>query len=641
MTKRSLWFTAWLVACVGVEPVALPTVQADCDPLMPGMCGMPYPSSFHLREDAATATGLRMHLRQGSLPVRRDGTPLDPTDWNRKDGFSISSPILLDLPGATLQGLPRLDDIGASLEPGSPSILWDVTTGERVAHWVELDDTAPDAGQRLVIVRPAQPLRFDHQYVYGLTEVVGESGPLSSSPAFEALRDGTASELPTVELRRDWFEREVFGPLAQAGAAREDLLVAFDFHTASREGTLGEMISLRDDALGTLDGAGPAYRLDEVIDHDCEADGQRIGREITGHVTVPYYTEVDAPGRTWVRDADDLPVRQGLTEAPFLVLVPCSVLQAEEPRPVVQYGHGLLGGMDEARSGWLRELAEERSFTVLASNWTGFATDDALAIYLMVGGDLSGMAMIPERASQGMIEKMFLVRALQGDLGADAALQGEGGPLIDASRIHYYGNSQGGIMGAAYLAMSPDIQRGVLGVPGGPYSLLLPRSKDFDPFFDAIKESYADHRDIMWLVAGLMQQQWDPVEPGGWMWDLTAGEQPKEVLLQVAIGDVQVSSLGAHVMARAYGAVSVGPAPRELWGIEEIEGGVQGAAIAEYDYSDVPAEPLEAIPPEGPDPHECPRRNPAAQQQLWTFLDNGFIQNFCDGPCRAVQAECR
>jgi hypothetical protein len=59
----------------------------------------------------------------------------------------------------------------------------------------------------------------------------------------------------------------------------------------------------------------------------------------------------------------------------------------------------------------------------------------------------------------------------------------EGVPALDPTlEPMYFGHSQGGISGGVYLAMSTDVRRAMLGVPGAPYSLLLPRSIDFDPF---------------------------------------------------------------------------------------------------------------------------------------------------------------
>ena len=43
-----------------------------------------------------------------------------------------------------------------------------------------------------------------------------------------------------------------------------------------------------------------------------------------------------------------------------------------------------------------------------------------------------------------------------------------------------------------YLSLSPHVHRAMLGVPGAPYSLLLPRSSDFTPFLILLYVRYAD-----------------------------------------------------------------------------------------------------------------------------------------------------
>jgi len=54
-----------------------------------------------------------------------------------------------------------------------------------------------------------------------------------------------------------------------------------------------------------------------------------------------------------------------------------------------------------------------------------------------------------------------------------------GQSVIAPEHSYYYGNSLGGILGTVYMATTIDVERGTLGVPGGPFGLLLPRSQDF------------------------------------------------------------------------------------------------------------------------------------------------------------------
>lgn len=121
--------------------------------------------------------------------------------------------------------------------------------------------------------------------------------------------------------------------------------------------------------------------------------------------------------------------------------------------------------------------------------------------------------------------------------------------------------------------------------------------------------------------------------------------------MQVAIYDNQVTTLGAHYQARAYDAKLLAPATRPVWGVEEVtateDDPLVGSALVEWRYTDLPGEPVEALPPssEDPayedqslDPHECPRRQPEAQEQVRHFLETGEIIQTCDGVCESTKA---
>jgi hypothetical protein len=69
------------------------------------------------------------------------------------------------------------------------------------------------------------------------------------------------------------------------------------------------------------------------------------------------------------------------------------------------------------------------------------------------------------------------------------------------------GNSNGGILGTVFLALSNDIHRGVLGVPGAPYNLLVFRSVDFAAYYDLIAARFPDPVDqvsgVCWACVAL------------------------------------------------------------------------------------------------------------------------------------------
>ena len=70
---------------------------------------------------------------------------------------------------------------------------------------------------------------------------------------------------------------------------------------------------------------------------------------------------------------------------------------------------------------------------------------------------------------------------MQGSFATDPTATVINGRLtIDPSRRYYYGNSQGGIFGLNYMALSTDVERGCLGVPGvraGATGVIAPRPR--------------------------------------------------------------------------------------------------------------------------------------------------------------------
>ena len=293
--------------------------------------------------------------------------------------------------------------------------------------------------------------------------------------------------------------------------------------------------------------------------------------------------------------------------------------------PIVQYGHGLLGGRGEVQAGYLAEMADRYGWIIFAMDWTGMKSSDAGYISLMLVEDLGDFAIVPERSLQGFTEFHVGLKLFQGPLVKDEhftvadATTGERMPLLDPERVYYYGNSQGGILGGAYSAISNEIERAVLGVGGGPYHLLLTRSKDFDPFFTLFESMYPDPAEVgLWL--GLLQTLWDEAEGAGYArafsTDPIPGNPEKHVLQQVAIGDNQVTTLGAQFLARGHGAVLIDDAARAVWDIEQVSGATTNNVLVEYEYGI--DEPYVNLPPSDPDPHEWPRRERSGQTRLRT-----------------------
>ena len=70
-----------------------------CDPFDPSVCLYPWPNDYFTRADPTAATGVRLNMNLLSMPRNAAGKPIDPTEYNRNDGFSPGNLIALHVPG--------------------------------------------------------------------------------------------------------------------------------------------------------------------------------------------------------------------------------------------------------------------------------------------------------------------------------------------------------------------------------------------------------------------------------------------------------------------------------------------------------------------------------------------------------------
>ncbi len=520
------------------------------------------------------------------------------------------------------------DDLDASLEGGSPTVLIDAETQERVAHFSELDWSADDPARRSLFIHPAQRLGAGRRYIVAIRSVVDDAGaPLPASPAFAALRDGTPlPEEESVDARRELYG-DIFWRLGQAGVDREELQLAWDFTVASDESNTGWLLHMRDETFAALGEDSPPYTIDVV---DTEWNAADFLYRIEGTMEVPLYLDSDSPvGARLVRGDDGMPEPAGTLEVPFWMIVPRTAEQA--PAAIVQHGHGLLGAGSQIESGHFREMAVAYNYAFVGVSWIGMADEDYLAIAAAVTSRApGGLATMTDRLHQGALNQLLTMRMAAVGLSNDPMLAG----LLDPTQRYYYGISQGGILGGVYMGTTTEVERGVLDVLGQPYNLLLTRSVDFDDFFGLLRGTYSDPVDIAYLL-GTLQLLWDRVEPTGYTHrivnDPLPGTPAHQVLMTAALGDHQVTTLGAHHMARSAGVGHLDTGIREIWGLPAFRDGATGSALVEYDFG-LPTDPVCNLPQSAcDDPHGKLRRLPAAREQIDTFLRTGEIGNFCDG----------
>src|SRR5205807_2625357 len=82
------------------KPIAYPTSSdfGRCDFIDPADCLYPFPNDWFTTADSTTGTKRRAKFDILSMPKNVNGQPIDPSSWNRNDGFSPGEPIVTKVP---------------------------------------------------------------------------------------------------------------------------------------------------------------------------------------------------------------------------------------------------------------------------------------------------------------------------------------------------------------------------------------------------------------------------------------------------------------------------------------------------------------------------------------------------------------
>ena len=321
---------------------AADAVLRGCDLLDPANCLFPFPND-HFTVAAAPGSlqsvekggsGRRVAFNPLAMPRNVFGKGIDPTEWNRQDGYSPGSMLITYVPGLAtvkdaagkpigpVQGAVPLTDLRRYADDDAPVLVIDAETGERQPVWAEIDlnagqlipaivDTAsPLPKKPALIVRAAKNFRDGHRYIAVLRNLKNEAGEtIPAGHGFRACRDtgDIYAQLPPVADRCAALEANVFSVLMRpnVGIARdESLYLAWDFTVGSPANQVARLRHLRDDAFqnvlgepanapqvgepGYPAGRAPDFVVTEVTENPDGPTGRTV-RRIRGTLTVPSY----------------------------------------------------------------------------------------------------------------------------------------------------------------------------------------------------------------------------------------------------------------------------------------------------------------------------------------------------------------
>jgi hypothetical protein len=620
----------------------------DCDPIMPQRCSLPWPSNHFLVPDEKRETGVTLTFGPTTLPANRDGLHIKPEAWSRLDGYGVGTPIVMYFPNIDATDLPDENHIADSMAEDSPILLFAVKDGvlERIPCFAELEIQVAKAFGQALYIRPAVILEEGTRYIVALRNLVREDGTsFEPSPAFDALRRGDTAGTP-METRQERFD-EVFAFLEADGVDTDELTLTWDFNTASGEALHGALLHVRDKAFEEVGPKGPVLTVTEVAPDEpkkpgfelfAQEDSPHIAIQLRGTMEVPHFMEevmVPGPNQAWqfFDPIDHKPQINGVRQAEFRVRIPWSALNGE-PHGVIMHGHGQTGAHDQIATDFYDEMANTENFIIIGCNMVGMASEDLPSITGTLY-DMSFFHTISDRLHQGLMEHMLLVRAVRERL-SDLPELADYDVKVDPDALYYSGISMGGIYGGTVMALSQDMVRGHLGVPGNNFGLIVRRSQNFHEFYAMLHIAYPDFIDKA-LIMGIVQSLWDQVDSVSHYRHIKESPHKNtpshEVLLASATGDRAVALITNEIAVRSdLGIVLLPDYGKEVGMVEPTPYPHTGSGLVNYTFGN-PWPPPGPIPPDDEvgNPHGLPRALPEHNEQMLHFFRTGEIIDTCGG----------
>jgi hypothetical protein len=480
----------------------------------------PFPSDRFTVADTSQLTNRRVNL---PLPdaASRPSDYADISLINTLDGFNLqprlsitfSGPIDVSTVSSSTVFLVKLGDATSLVDRGGQIVginqtVWDIATNTLHVESDELLD---------------QHTRYALIVTRGLRDADGQ--PVEPSDAFTRFRhDLNFGQTADPALKE--YGNDLLGALsaaARAGVQQNDIVTASVFTTQSATAVLEK---IRDqihaatpapaDFLLGPEGARTVFALDEVtgitwsqqlrhspnqfnsVSLATELAALRLTPGAVGSIAYGKYTSPEYlvhPGEFIppVATRTGVPQITGTADVYFNLILPSGAMP-EGGWPVAIYGTGQEGSKDT----WLLRVAASNAAQGIATvsiNYygRGFGPSSTITVESSRGGPVTFLAggrsvdqlgngdfgggfggrialnpMISIRDShrQTAADWMQLVRVIQ----AGVDVEEDGIPDLDPSRIYYFGNSLGGLMGPLFMAVEPHVHAGVLNAFGGAQS---------------------------------------------------------------------------------------------------------------------------------------------------------------------------
>ena len=626
-----------LFSALGCQPSQPLELEPGCNPLLAGLdCMLPYPSDFFRSEDASMPTGYRI-LREGAAKLyTKDGNSADPDDWLQPDGFSIAPTILARF-GQALSAdklINVMDSPSSSQNPeDSATLIIDTTNKTFVAHYADIDPRVDDLTKQSLNLHPFSPLKPSHRYIVAIHQLKDANGELIPAPeGFRRLRDKDLKGDEILEGLEKNYNDEIFPLLKEMGLTRKDLQLAWDFSTGSHEHRTKDLFRIKELTQSYLETNTMTFVIEQNIE---QTQDDLVWRHIKGKVTGPDFIDAQNP-KVLLRDDTQNVQIQGTKEIPFFISLPTSLKDSAVAAPMIAYGHGFFGTREELTYSGARHLSNVLGAPFIAIDWFGMKLSDRISILADITTDMPSAASFIDRVHQGMSHWLVISHLVKNELWQEQILQDTetGYALYDPEEYYYMGISQGHILGGALAALDENLSRLNFQVGGAGFSSMMFRARPFMSFLFALGlmlETPLEERKL----AAVLQHHLDRIDPATYATYLQETHDTRPILMQVALGDVEVPNPASFFHARAINLQMTGPSPKNVWKIPMVENAMPNSALTLFDFAEDTSFYRNAQAPEAlNEVHGNLRMEPAATQQIKTFFSkDGGIIHPCDDIC--------
>jgi hypothetical protein len=523
------------------------------------------------------------------------------------DGFATSANLLFELTGP----------VDPSSVDGDAIEVWHLADP---ARRIPADAVLMDDGIHVVVTPASLPLPERAQFAVVATDrmIDTDGRPVIAMPAgaliggdAPVIADGvsTVGVVADEDAVRLEATRAMLHPIWRV-RDRGGVAVAWPFRTQTIVSRLEAMVSTAETLAAPIDPTITVVRTpgQAVADFPLGIGSLLdVDRVVEGTIASPYF--LDAETRAWREDGGHV-----VDDVAFTAVVPDGVVPGSRI-PVVIFGHGVMterrfvlaigdalarrgiasvaidlpyhgtrthclhGGpisLVDPTTGDLTSLPPCRAGATCRADGkcVGPDGDDMLAQWPVLGYPVaSGAAFLEiehiantkDHFDQAMVDLGALARSLR-----EGEWSGVFGAAVDPDRVYYAGQSLGGILGATFLAVMPEIQRAVLNVPGADLVDMFGDSTWFGPQVDGFftregiaRGSYEAERFLdvaRWFV--------DAVDP----LNLGARTGDRALMLQMATLD--------FIIPNAY-----------TERLEDVTGAPRRDYIAEHGFLVIPIEP--------------------------------------------------